>query len=201
MKRRLFIKGLFFFPWCGAALPADPLAAMQETPMFVDEVKAGRLPTVARRVPEQPLVVRTFAGHDGPGRQGGQLTMLVTGTSDTVLMTIYSYARLIVYDGAFQLKPDELDHRSGVRSNSGMSLYSLTVFSLDRTPAVGRSTGSSGPSTQFLGILRGSSITRMNRSPSSVPFASPSAAIDALYSDAHSASAATASALRLTASR
>jgi len=98
MKRRLFIKGLFFFPWCGAALPADPLAAMQETPMFVDEVKAGRLPPVARRVPEQPLVVRTFAGNDGPGRQGGQLTMLVTGTRDTVLMTIYSYARLIVYD-------------------------------------------------------------------------------------------------------
>ena len=77
--------------------------------MFVDEVKAGRLPPVARRVPEQPLVVRTFAGNDGPGRQGGQLTMLVTGTRDTVLMTIYSYARLIVYDGAFQLKPDILE--------------------------------------------------------------------------------------------
>ena len=82
MKRRLFIKGLFFIPWCGAALPADPLAAMQETPMFVDEVKAGRLPPVARRVPQQPLVVRTFAGNDGPGRQGGKLTMLVTGTRD-----------------------------------------------------------------------------------------------------------------------
>jgi len=77
--------------------------------MFVDEVKAGRLPPVARRVPEQPLVVRTFAGNDGPGRQGGQLTMLVTGTRDTVLMTIYSYARLIVYDGGFRLKPDILE--------------------------------------------------------------------------------------------
>jgi len=109
MKRRLFIKGLFFIPWCGAALPADPLAAMQETPMFVDEVKAGRLPPVARRVPQQPLVVRTFAGNDGPGRQGGKLTMLVTGTRDTVLMTIYSYARLIVYDSGFQLKPDILE--------------------------------------------------------------------------------------------
>src|SRR5258708_861994 len=109
MKRRLFIKGLFFIPWCGAALPADPLAAMQETPMFVDEVKARKLPPVARRVPEQPLVVRTFAGNDGPGRHGGPLTMLVTGTRDTVLMTIYSYARLIVYDGAFQLKPDILE--------------------------------------------------------------------------------------------
>ena len=35
--------------------------------------------------------------------------MLVTGTRDTVLMTIYSYARLIVYDGGFQLKPDILE--------------------------------------------------------------------------------------------
>jgi peptide/nickel transport system substrate-binding protein len=109
MKRRVFIKGLFSSPWCGEALPADLFVAMQETPIFADKVKAGKLPPVARRIPEQPFVVRTFAGDDGPGRQGGQLTMLVTGTRDNVLLTIYSYTRLIVYDGTFKLKPDILE--------------------------------------------------------------------------------------------
>jgi peptide/nickel transport system substrate-binding protein len=109
MKRRTFINGLLFSPLCDAALAADPPAAMQETPMFADEVKAETLPPAARRIPDRPLVVRTFAGDDGPGRQGGQLTTLVLGTRDTVLMTVYSYVRLIVYDGAFKLKPDILE--------------------------------------------------------------------------------------------
>ena len=84
--------------------------------MFADRVNAETLPPAARRIPEQPLVVRTFAGDDGPGRQGGQLTMLVSGTRDTVLMTIYSYARLIVYDGTFKLKLDILEN---YESNEG----------------------------------------------------------------------------------
>ena len=109
MMRRALAKAFLFGMVCGPAFAADPLPALQETPMFADQVKAGRLPPVARRIPQQPLVVRTFAGDDGPGRQGGQLTMLVTGTRDTVLMTIYSYARLIVYDGRFKLQPDILE--------------------------------------------------------------------------------------------
>lgn len=108
MKRRTLLNGLLLGPLCKTAL-ADPVAAMQETPMFADRVKAGTLPPANRRIPGQPLVVRTFAGDDGPGRQGGQLTMLVSGTRDTVLMTIYSYARLIVHDAAFKLRPDILE--------------------------------------------------------------------------------------------
>jgi peptide/nickel transport system substrate-binding protein len=109
MKRRAFLNGLILSPLCDAALAADPVAAMRETPLFVDRVKAGTLPPADRRIPRQPLVVRDFAGDDGPGRQGGQLTMLVTGNRDTVLMTIYSYARLIVYDVTFKFRPDILE--------------------------------------------------------------------------------------------
>jgi peptide/nickel transport system substrate-binding protein len=116
MKRRAFINGLLFSPLCDAALAADPVAAIRETPMLADRVKGESLPPAARRIPEQPRVVRTFAGDDGPGRQGGQLTMLVSGTRDTVLMTIYSYTRLIVYDGTFKLKPDILE---SYESNEG----------------------------------------------------------------------------------
>ncbi len=109
MKRRVFLNGLLVSPLCDVALAADPVVEMRETPMFAERVRAGRLPAAARRIPEQPLLVRSFAGADGPGRQGGQITMLVTGTKDTVLMTIYSYTRLIVYDDTFKLTPDILE--------------------------------------------------------------------------------------------
>lgn len=93
----------------GPALAADPVPTLRETPMFVDQVKSGALPPVDKRVPQQPWVVRYFAGGDGPGQQGGQLNMLVASARDTRLMTIYSYTRLIVHDDKFKLKPDILE--------------------------------------------------------------------------------------------
>ena len=53
--------------------------------------------------------MKQFAGGDGPGRPGGQLNMLVANARDTRLMTLYSYARLIVYDDQFKLQPDILE--------------------------------------------------------------------------------------------
>jgi peptide/nickel transport system substrate-binding protein len=93
----------------GPALAADPLPAMKETPMFADQVKSGALPPVDKRIPQQPWVVRHFAGGDGPGQQGGQINTLIASARDTRLMTIYSYTRLIVYDDKFTLKPDILE--------------------------------------------------------------------------------------------
>jgi peptide/nickel transport system substrate-binding protein len=109
MQRRVFVNGLLFTLLCDSALAADPRPTMQETPMFADKVKSGGLPPVAERVPEQPWVVKRFAGGDGPGRQGGQLNMLVSSAHDTSLMTVYSYTRLIVYDDNFKLHPDILE--------------------------------------------------------------------------------------------
>ena len=97
MKRRAFIGGVLLAPLCDAPLAAEPLAALRETPMFADRVKAGTLPPVARRIPAQPLVVRTFAGGDGPGRQGGQLTMLMV-----------RHARYADDDGLQLYPPDRL---------------------------------------------------------------------------------------------
>ena len=77
--------------------------------MLADKVKSGALPPVDKRIPEQPWVVKRFAGGDGPGKHGGQLNMLVAGARDTRLMTIYSYTRLIVYDDKFKLHPDILE--------------------------------------------------------------------------------------------
>jgi peptide/nickel transport system substrate-binding protein len=109
MKRRAFVGGLLLAPLGDATRAANPPATLQETPMFADRVNAGTLPPVARRIPEQPLVVTSFAGDDGPGRQGGQLSMMMVRTRDTIMMTVYSYARLIGYDAAFRLRPDILE--------------------------------------------------------------------------------------------
>ena len=109
MKRRILTKTLMFGLMWSPAFAADPLPTLQETPMLADEVKSGALPPIAKRLPEQPWVVKRFAGADGPGKPGGQMNMLVAGVRDTRLMTIYSYTRLIIYDDKFKLHPDILE--------------------------------------------------------------------------------------------
>ena len=109
MKRRIFTSVFLLGLFGGPVLAADPLPAMHETPMFEEQVKSGALPPVGKRIPEQPWVVKKFAGGDGPGKPGGQLNMLAATTRDTRLMTIYSYTRLIVYDPDFKRRPDILE--------------------------------------------------------------------------------------------
>ena len=109
MKRRVFTQAVFASLFSSPVFAADPLPALHETPMFEAEVKSGALPPIDKRVPQQPWVVTRFAGSDGPGRQGGQMNMLVISARDTRLMTIYSYTRLIIYTDEFKLQPDILE--------------------------------------------------------------------------------------------
>ena len=109
MKRRVLTQALVVGLIWTPAFAADPLPPLQETPPLVEKVKSGALPPIAKRIPEQPWVIKRFAGGDGPGKQGGQLNMLVAGVRDSRLMTVYSYTRLIVYDDQFKLHPDILE--------------------------------------------------------------------------------------------
>jgi len=109
MKRRVFTQAFVASLVCGPAFAADPLPALQETPMFAEQVKSGALPPVAKRIPEQPWVVKKFAGGEGPGKPGGALNILAGTARDTRLMTVYSYTRLIVYNDQFKLQPDLLE--------------------------------------------------------------------------------------------
>src|SRR3954465_9692403 len=108
MKRRLFT-AVALALCCPSFAWAEPLPALQETPMLAEQVKSGALPPVDKRIPGAPSVVTRFAGPDGPGRSGGQVTMLVANARDTRLMTLYANARLIVYDDQFKLQPDILE--------------------------------------------------------------------------------------------
>ncbi|MCX7363081.1 MAG: ABC transporter substrate-binding protein [Alphaproteobacteria bacterium] len=109
MRMRVLAAALLIGTFSGTHAGAQGLPALQETPSLAEQVKAGTLPPVAKRVPEQPSVVRRFAGPDGPGRPGGQVNMLVGTARDTRLMTIYANARLIVYDDQFKLQTDILE--------------------------------------------------------------------------------------------
>ena len=109
MKRRFFTAASAAALLAPRLVKADALPAMQETPMFADQVKSGALPPVDKRIPLRPSVVSQFSGSDGPGKSGGQINILVSSARDTRLMTLYSNARLIVYDDKFQLHPDILE--------------------------------------------------------------------------------------------
>ena len=110
MKRREFTAALALGAVLGPRFAqAAPLPALQEVPSFADKVKAGALPPIEKRIPEVPAIVSKFSGSDGPGRNGGQINILVGSARDTRLMTLYSNARLIVYNDQFKLQSDILE--------------------------------------------------------------------------------------------
>jgi peptide/nickel transport system substrate-binding protein len=103
-----------FFPLlAGAALAclataAGAQAKYLEPPALEAEVKGGKLPAVARRLPENPLVVKLPAGAQ-PGQYGGSLNMLIGRSRDVRMLVVYGYARLVGYDQNFNVVPDILE--------------------------------------------------------------------------------------------
>jgi peptide/nickel transport system substrate-binding protein len=91
-----------------AAGAAAQSAKYVEPPALAEDVKAGKLPPVAKRLPENPLVAKFDAGAE-PGRYGGTLQMLIGRTRDVRMLVVYGYARLVAYDRNFNLVPDILE--------------------------------------------------------------------------------------------
>lgn len=85
----------------GAGLLAagDTLAqgAYKEAPALAEQVKAGKLPPVAQRLPEKPLVVPVV---EKVGEYGGTWRRAFLGPAD-----YNNYVR-VVYDGLFRFSPD-----------------------------------------------------------------------------------------------
>ncbi|MGK9164865.1 ABC transporter substrate-binding protein [Inquilinus limosus] len=91
------------------AVPAGAASlTLVETPMYEQDVAAGKLPPVAKRVPEAPSVVDVAAEGKEPGRQGGQISWMAGRARDIRIMNTYSYARLVGYGPDFKLHPDLL---------------------------------------------------------------------------------------------
>src|SRR5947208_314894 len=96
--------------WLGLGLtvafvaPDDASAALQETPVFRDDVADGKLTKVKQRVPEEPAVAEL----ETIGIPGGELRMLMGGPKDTRMMVVYGYARLVGYTPTLKFVPDIL---------------------------------------------------------------------------------------------
>ena len=108
--------------FCASLAAFASLAAMAaelvETPMYKEQVTAGKLPPVAKRVPGAPLVV-TFDGKTtAAGRHGGTLNMIIGRSRDVRMLVVYGYARLVGYDTTLQIVPDILE---GIEVQDGRS--------------------------------------------------------------------------------
>lgn len=88
---------------------STPAAELVETPSLAPLVSARRLPAVADRVPDQPLVTSFERPGTAMGRHGGELRVLMGGTRDVRMMHVYGYARLVGFDPDFNLQPDILE--------------------------------------------------------------------------------------------
>lgn len=100
----------FALPLIAAFLSCSALAQDKfiEPPIFAEEIKAGKLPPIAQRLPEKPLVVKFGAGQEA-GQYGGSLSMLIGRSRDVRMMVVYGYARLVGYDTNFNIVPDILE--------------------------------------------------------------------------------------------
>jgi len=83
-----------------------PLRLFVETPSLVAQVRAGKMPPVAERLPDDPELADMTGKRIG--RPGGDLHTLMGSSSDTKRMVVYGYARLVVYDRDFDIVPDLL---------------------------------------------------------------------------------------------
>ena len=88
---------------------ASAAHAYVETPALAEQVRAGKLPPVDKRLPQKPLVVPLGEGGTTLGRPGGTLHTLAGRSRDTRLFAIYGYARLVGYDRSLKIVPDILE--------------------------------------------------------------------------------------------
>ena len=105
---RWFASLLLLPVFAGAPLPAAAQGKFIEPPAFADDVRAGKLPPVAKRIPETPLVAK-FAAGAAAGQYGGTLNMLIGRSRDVRMLVVYGYARLVGYDQNFNIVPDILE--------------------------------------------------------------------------------------------
>jgi ABC-type transport system substrate-binding protein len=75
--------------------PARMPKQFKEAPILAEQVKAGKLPSVDKRLPEEPLVLKPT---DEVGKYGGNWRMAFTGPADTQNMERHNHDHLIYWD-------------------------------------------------------------------------------------------------------
>ncbi len=101
----------FLLSGVAALLLAHQAAAQPyiETPMLAEQVQQKKLPPVAERVPQVPMVDKMNRPERQIGKHGGELRMLMAGARDVRMMVVYGYARLVGYNEKYEIVPDILE--------------------------------------------------------------------------------------------
>ncbi|WP_417453232.1 ABC transporter substrate-binding protein [Kiloniella sp.] len=81
---------------------------LREVPIFESSVINGEMPPVAKRVPENPYVVKQNQNWE-VGKYGGSIRSLIAKSKDVRLFSVYGYARLIGYTPDLDFTTDILD--------------------------------------------------------------------------------------------
>jgi peptide/nickel transport system substrate-binding protein len=94
-----------FLCWAGATAASTLI----ETPSLQSSVSAGKLPGVAQRLPDHPLIVDPRKHGGELGRHGGTLKTLMGRQKDIRMITVYGYGRLVGYNRKLEFVPDILE--------------------------------------------------------------------------------------------
>ena len=104
------------------ALPAGAQSKYKEAPSLAEQVRAGKLPAVDQRLPEQPLVVPVV---ERTGEYGGVWRRAFLGPADA-----NNYVR-VVYDSLFRFSPDgaaiEPKIAAGAESSADFKVWTVRL--------------------------------------------------------------------------
>ena len=80
-----------------------------ESPLLSKMVKNGKLPPIESRLPQTPRIIDFASRNLEIGKFGGTIKMLMARAKDARQMTVYGYARLLIYKPkTFEFQPDIL---------------------------------------------------------------------------------------------
>ncbi len=90
-------------------LAATGASAQTEPPLLAEKVRNGELPPMAARLPARPHVTTLKDMGREPGQHGGEIRMVMADQRDLRMMSLYGYARLVVFNEKQELVPDILE--------------------------------------------------------------------------------------------
>ena len=81
-----------------------------ESPLLTKLVQNGKLPPVELRLPKTPRIIDFSSRNLSIGKYGGTIKMLMARAKDARQMTVYGYARLLIFKPkTFKFQPDILE--------------------------------------------------------------------------------------------
>lgn len=82
---------------------------VEEPSYLASRIASGELPEMAKRLPDNPLVIDIPALGREYGTYGGSIRTLMARSKDIRMLTVYGYARLVGFDNELNLSADILE--------------------------------------------------------------------------------------------